>query len=71
VILKNASPRISLILNLHDLSEYGDDTVSTNKAWHGRKSEGRNAVIHFNVSDPAMNSVLVPHYIIVPYYIMT
>jgi hypothetical protein len=57
---------VSDIERTHDLSEYSNNIVATNKPWHNRKSEN-NTVIQFIVSNPALNHVV--H--LISYHIMS
>jgi hypothetical protein len=44
----------------HDLSEYSNNIVVTNKAWHDKKSANTDTVIQFNDSNPALNHNVQP-----------
>jgi hypothetical protein len=50
LILKETISQILLTLNVHNFSEYGNNVVSVNKAWHNRKTKNSNSVPCFQSS---------------------
>lgn len=58
---QNTVPHISLIECTHDLSEYSNNTVATNKLWHHKTGKYMDTLIQFSVSDTAVN--LVVHHV--------
>jgi hypothetical protein len=54
-LVSNSDSEEQCTLSLIHNMEQSDDIVTMNKVWHDRKSENRDMVTQFNISDSALN----------------